>query len=152
VDRAALDFSFDYRCFHGGWCPKGRRAEDGVIPDRYHLIETESENYLRRTEHNVMLSDGTLILNMGELAGGTRETLRLAERHSKPVFVAALDGDWVEQLYAIRDWLERHLMARLNIAGPRESKYPGIYDVARGFLDTLTHLPYARYNAIKGAP
>ena len=35
---------------HGGWCPKGRKAEDGRIPDKYLLKETSSADYLKRTD------------------------------------------------------------------------------------------------------
>ena len=42
ADRAAVDFAIEHGLMHGGWCPKGRRAEDGRIPDRYELKETQS--------------------------------------------------------------------------------------------------------------
>ena len=69
ADRAALDLAIESGLEHGGWCPRGRKAEDGPIPARYRLAETESANYRARTVRNVV-SDATLILNMGELAGG----------------------------------------------------------------------------------
>lgn len=40
VDRAGLDVALDLGLAVGGWCPKGRRAEDRRIPDRYPLMET----------------------------------------------------------------------------------------------------------------
>jgi hypothetical protein len=40
VDRAALDWAIQRGIPHGGWCPRGRRAEDGRIPERYRLRET----------------------------------------------------------------------------------------------------------------
>jgi len=139
VDRAALDFAIAENYAHGGWCPKGRKAEDGPIPERYRLIETESENYRQRTRRNVIDSDGTLILNLGELADGTLETQRIALREGKPYFVVALGDDaWESQFSGVRAWLGQHSINRLNVAGPRESKRPGVYRLARNFLSGLT--------------
>lgn len=81
VDRAALDAALQLGIPCGGWCPKGRKAKDGPIPDRYPLKETESGSYPVRTEMNVRDSDGTLILTWGRPTGGTALTVRLARRH-----------------------------------------------------------------------
>jgi hypothetical protein len=35
VDRAGLDVALALGIPHGGWCPKGRKAEDGTIPGSY---------------------------------------------------------------------------------------------------------------------
>ena len=71
VDRAALDAALELGIAHGGWCPRGRLAEDGPIADRYGLRETASSDYAVRTEQNVVDSDATLILHRGPLTGGT---------------------------------------------------------------------------------
>ena len=48
VDRGALDAAIEASCPYGGWIPKGRRSEDGGVPDRYTaLIESPSTNYLK---------------------------------------------------------------------------------------------------------
>ena len=60
VDRAALDVALALGLPVGGGCPKGRRAEDGRIPDRYPLVETPERNYPARTRRNIEESDGTL--------------------------------------------------------------------------------------------
>jgi hypothetical protein len=142
VDRAALDFALANRYLHGGWCPKGRKAEDGPIPERYDLVETESKGYRQRTKRNVIDSDGTLIFTRGELSGGTLETLRIAERAGKPHLVVALDGLWEPQFATVCTWLQQQLMPRLNVAGPRESKCLGIYGQTLDFLQALTSQPY----------
>src|SRR4051794_16307480 len=90
VDRAALDVALELDLPCGGWCPRGRRSEDGAIPDRYPLSETPSEEYPERTEWNVRDSDGTLILTRGTPDRGTALTQRLANRHRKPLFVVDL--------------------------------------------------------------
>jgi hypothetical protein len=93
ADRAGLDFAIAHGLSHGGWCPLGRRAEDGSLDARYRMRETEGEGYRQRTKRNVADSDATLIFNIGELVGGSLATLRLAESAGKPVRVVALDAD-----------------------------------------------------------
>ena len=80
MDRAALDVAITLGIPHGGWCPKGRLAEDGAIAQQYQLTETELPDYAQRTEQNVLDADATLILCRGQPSGGTELTRRLAER------------------------------------------------------------------------
>jgi predicted Rossmann fold nucleotide-binding protein DprA/Smf involved in DNA uptake len=133
VDRAALDVALELGIPCGGWCPRGRRAEDGPIPDRYPLDETPTDEYPERTERNVCASDGTLILTRGKPDGGTALTARLANRHGKPLYVVDLAGQ-KESAAAVRAWLEENRVEVLNVAGPRESAHEGIYDEAIAFL------------------
>ena len=85
ADRAALDFAIEHGLAHGGWCPKGRRAEDGRIPPRYELIETPSKDYEQRTRWNVRDSDATLIISKSStLTGGSAYTRRCAGELAKP--------------------------------------------------------------------
>ena len=78
VDRAALDVAIELGIPHGGWCPAGRRSEDGTIAPIYQLQETNSRNYAKRTEKNVLDSCGTLILYRHAISGGTALTQRLS--------------------------------------------------------------------------
>lgn len=138
ADRAALDFALAHGIEHGGWCPRGRRAEDGSLDARYHLVETESRRYHARTICNVRDSDATLILNLGELEGGSLETLRIAGRLGKASRVVQFDAPPdAAELEAIREWLRASAAAPLNVAGPRESKRPGIYAATLGLLERL---------------
>ncbi len=84
VDRAALDAALTLGIPAGGWCPLDRKAEDGRIPDRYPLTETASPSYKKRTKLNVRDADGTLVLNMGTLDGGTLATVKIAQKLKKP--------------------------------------------------------------------
>ena len=127
VDRAALDVALELGLPCTGWCPKGRRAEDGPLPARYPLRETPSAAYPQRTSWNVRDADGTLILHAGGLDRGTTLTERIARRRGRPVLV--LDTRSAEAS-AIRNWIDAHAVARLNVAGPRESRSPGIYETA----------------------
>src|SRR6187397_3130266 len=86
ADRAALDWAIVRGIPHGGWCPKGRRAEDGPIDGRYRLNETPSANYVQRTEGNARDSDATVVFSIGEiLTGASRKTVELARKQGRPV-------------------------------------------------------------------
>jgi predicted Rossmann-fold nucleotide-binding protein len=135
VDRAALDVALDWGLQVGGWCPRGRRAEDGTIPERYPLRETDSPQYDVRTRRNVRESDGTLVLNCGAPVGGTALTISVAEQSGKPVYIADLNLQPDPQ--SVIDWLRLHNIEVLNIAGPRESTIPGIGEQAAEFLTLL---------------
>lgn len=124
VDRAALDAALALAMPVGGWCPNGRRAEDGVIHARYPLRETPSADPAQRTEWNVRDSDATLILHRGPLSGGSALTAAIASRLSRPMLQVDLDGGVDPE--RIRAWLGRHAVRVLNVAGPRESEAPGI--------------------------
>jgi hypothetical protein len=83
ADRAALDVAIKFNIPHGGWIPKGRKAEDGRLPDKYQLQEMSTASYPQRTEKNVLESDGTLIFSRGEPTGGTRYTRMTSLKHRK---------------------------------------------------------------------
>ncbi|RUC80150.1 molybdenum cofactor carrier [Pseudomonas aeruginosa] len=135
VDRAALDFAIAQQIPHGGWCPAGRRAADGVLDARYQLVETESSGYRQRTKHNVRDADATLIIYRGRLEGGSLLTRDLATGHGKPLLLCDLHDPTEELLAAWQDWLVGHAIAILNIAGPSEARNPGIYLQASALLE-----------------
>src|SRR5947209_12411896 len=87
VDRAALDVALELGLPCGGWCPKGRLAEDGVVPDRYPLDEAPTASYPERTRLNVRDSDATLVLSWGAPQGGTLLTVRACQGQGKPHLV-----------------------------------------------------------------
>jgi hypothetical protein len=135
VDRAALDVACVLGLDVGGWCSRGRRAEDRIIPDRYPLTETPEPDYETRTRRNVEDSDGTLILNLGTLDGGTALTASHARQIGKPCLIVALEAG-IEPA-AFRAWLDRNQIAVLNVAGPRERQRPGVYAAAIHCLEVL---------------
>lgn len=135
VDRAALDAAIKLGIGAGGWCPRGRRAEDGPIDDRYPLRETPSAAYDQRTEWNVRDSNATLILCRGETSGGTLLTEKLARRYGRPLLVVDLDS--IPSPERACDWLREQGIRVVNIAGPRESCAGGIYAQSLRFLTKL---------------
>ncbi len=138
VDRAALDVAIDLGLACGGWCPKGRMAEDGPIPGDYPLKETKGADYVERTRLNVRDSDATLVLTRGTPTGGTALTVALAEKLGRPSLVVDLAADdGGGDVARVREWLVEAGIATLNLAGPRESNHPGIYDDAVRFLTAV---------------
>ena len=139
ADRAALDWAIAAGIPYRGWVPEGRMAEDGRIPDCYQLQELPNAGYRQRTRQNVLDSDGTLIVNQGELDGGSLQTQQFAGLHGKPCLVIQADNEMLlESAEQILAWLRTNQIKTLNVAGPRESKRPGIY---RSTLDLLHALP-----------
>jgi len=135
VDLVALDVALELNLPCGGWCPKGRRAENGPIPSKYPLEESTSTDYKQRTEWNVRDSDGTLILTTGLPTGGTALTIEYAEQHKRPCLV--VDLDLPIDMQVVKEWILSNQIYELNVAGPRASKQPRIYNMAVEFLRNL---------------
>lgn len=133
VDRGALDLALELGLEHGGFCPQGRRAEDGVIPAIYELVSTESTGYPQRTRMNVRHSDATLILTPERRpTGGTRLTAKMALEGGGPWLAADPTGE--RHVVKVASWLEKIDPEVLNVAGPRESKFPGVQRKTTAFL------------------
>ena len=138
VDRGALDAAIAIGIEQGGWCPAGRLSEDGTIPSRYELTETESAEYPARTLQNVIDSDATLILYEQKLKGGTMLTRRICQSQQRPYCVVRLDqknrSSYQKLIAETKAWLKEHRPKTLNVAGPRESNFPGIQERSQDFL------------------
>lgn len=131
VDRGALDAALDAGFPCGGWVPAGRLAEDGPVAARYPLSELPAGGYEERTLKNVLDSDGTAILYLGELEGGTRLTAQYCQQHRKPcelLNAGRLSAD--EAAREIVAFVAGNRISVLNVAGPRASKWPGARDYA----------------------
>lgn len=138
VDRAALDAAMAVALPHGGWCPKGRFAENGCIPEKYQLVEADSAAYDVRTEANVIDSDATVILSVvPSLEGGSRLTAELAENHQKPLLkLHAIMGEEVAA-ESLASFIYEYQVRVLNVAGPRASHEPDVYDFVFGVFMRL---------------
>ena len=132
VDRAALDVALEFGIPCGGWCPKGMKAEDGPIDPRYPLKETLSPNYPHRTEKNIREANGTLVLTKGPVKEGTALTVQLAIQYEKPYLIIDLNNKI--DPFIVKEWGEKNKIEILNVAGPRESRVPGIHNQAVDFL------------------
>jgi len=135
VDRGALDAALEASFSCGGWCPPGRLAEDGAIPQRYPVTELDRGGYSERTLRNVLESDGTAILCPGEIEGGTAYTRDCCLVRGKPLLVIdAARIDTREAGAQISAFIERRKIAVLNVAGPRASKWPEAQHYANAAL------------------
>lgn len=131
VDRAALDVARSCKITICGWCPKDGWAEDyqdpaGILALYPELRETPSSRVEQRTVWNVRDADATLIIDptQSDASPGTALTAKAAKAFGKPCLIARNENSVQEVL----DWLgglDDELI--LNVAGPRESEYEGVY-------------------------
>jgi len=135
ADRMGLDWAIWHEIPHGGWCPKFRKAEDGIIPPEYLLTETPKSDYVQRTEWNVRDSDGTLIFTLSDkLSRGSAKTAFFAERHGKPVLHVHPGLSYQPAVDVLR-FVHDHNIKVLNIAGTRGSKEPYIGKFVKKVLE-----------------
>lgn len=139
ADRAALDFALENGIEISGFVPKGRRAEDGKISEKYpNLVETATRNYAERTELNVINSDATLIFSHGKLTSGSKLTRNFAKKHKKPFLHIDFAGLMIEiSVEETRKWLKSINCKNLNVAGPRASSDAEVYEKTKDFLKKL---------------
>ena len=145
ADRAALDTAINLGIPHGGWIPKGRKAEDGSLSDKYELQELPTDSYPERTEQNVIDSDGTLIISHGSLTGGSGYTRKMAMKQSKPWF--HIDLNKTPTFHAgilIEGWISKNRIEILNVAGPRASKDSQIYGLVTIILELVYNLEISK--------
>jgi Circularly permutated YpsA SLOG family len=136
ADRAALDWALAHEVNCGGWCPKGRLAEDGSIDPKYPLKETPSESYSERTEWNVRDSDATVIFSIAPaLTGGSKETLAFARQHHKPCL--HLHSGLPNGSGQLRTFIEKNNVKVLNVAGPRSSQEDAVGAFVERLLDEI---------------
>lgn len=138
VDRAALDAALSIGVPCGGWCPAGRRAEDGVIPLRYPLTELAGGGYDERTHRNIEDSDATLVVTFGRASGGTARTIEFCRQLARPHLI--VDAAIVPLEEAVRrtvQFVTAGSPRRLNVAGPRASGEPRAYAYAYALVRDL---------------
>lgn len=142
VDRAALDVALQHGIACGGWCPAGRLDEFGKIPARYPVQELRHGGFVERTRQNVSESDGTVIIYNRQLSGGSAETVQFCQELNRPhqlIDTSTVSSETAADV--IRDFLARHNIDVLNIAGPRQSQWPEGYDYVVRTLERLFGQP-----------
>jgi hypothetical protein len=138
VDRAALDVALRHGIESGGWCPTGRLDEFGRIPDGYPLMELENGGFTERTLQNIKESDGTLIIYLGNLSGGTEQTAKFCVEQRRPhQFIDASRASIEKAARLVAGFVHENKIEVLNVAGPRASEWPGGYDYAYRTLDAF---------------
>ena len=145
ADRAALDVALKLGIDHGGYIPRGRRSEAGPVPDHYQLVEMYSDSYPDRTAKNVVEGDGTVIVSHGPLDGGSALTRKLAQSHGKPfIHIDLTQTTNFDAALELADWLHTQSIRVLNVAGPRSSKDPEIYQATADLLESTYYLYLTR--------
>ena len=148
VDQAGLDAAIALNIEHGGSCPRNRRSERGPIPPKYEMQELATFSYVDRTKQNIIDSDGTLIITEGDLNGGTLMTKEFCVQLGKPLWVVDMKSasaeDLVQNFITFVTFEPATLI--LNVAGPRETKLPGIHDRAFEFM----HKAFAAWKEVSG--
>ena len=130
ADIAGIDAAISYDFPYGGWVPKGRRTEAGPLPEKYLVQEMPTKGYPKRTEQNVIDSDGTVIFVHGKLSGGSDLTRKLAEKHKKPwLHLDMLENSVEGAADTLLAWIDRMGVEVLNVAGRSASKDSHIYAV-----------------------
>jgi len=147
ADQGALDAAMKYSFPYGGWIPKGRKTENGPLPDTYNLKEMPAANYVDRTEKNILDSSGTVIISHGKLTGGAKLTQKLAKKHNRPCLHINLNE--TPAFFAaseINAWINNNEIKILNVAGPRASKDSQIYEDTKYIIQgvILLHLVNAQ--------
>ena len=140
ADRGALDAALEAGFPCGGYCPKGRKAEDGVIDDSYPLEEIDG-GYAERTRMNVKAAHATLVFFSEALSGGTLQTVKECQLELKPclgIDTARLDDH--AAIETLADFLRGNNVRVLNVAGPRASGSPAIYGRVRSVISGLIAL------------
>jgi hypothetical protein len=141
VDQAALDAAINLGIPYGGWVPKGRKTENGPLPDKYTMRQMPTSNYSARTEQNVIDSDGTLIISRGSLTEGSEYTRKMSMKHHQPWLHIELNK--ISKFHAaeiVVTWIIENKIKILNVAGPRASKDPEIYVDVLNLIESVYYL------------
>jgi len=139
ADIAGVDAAIACNTPYSGTIPKGRRAEIQSIPTSYiYFIESDKSYYAIRTHKNVENSNGTVIFFDTKLTGGSKMTAEYAATIGKPYCCIDITSAPIN-VHCIT--LSRFCVANdihiLNVAGSRETKVPGIYDVVYEIISTV---------------
>lgn len=135
ADQAALDTAIKWNIPHGGWVPRGRLTEAGRLPEKYDMKEMPTTSYPARTEQNVIDSDGTLIISHGPLTDGSKHSKEMAMKHEKPFLHINLnETDSSKAAVRVHEWIMKSEIETLNVAGPRASNDPSIYQAVMHIL------------------
>ena len=141
ADRAALVVAIKFNIDHGGWVPRGRRAEDGPLKEKYRLTETETEDYKERTKQNIIDSHATVIISRGEPTGGSKFTQTFAKVVGRPnCHIDLLQSEEFEAAINLKSFILENQIQILNVAGPRQSSLPGIYADVKTVLEVTLYI------------
>jgi len=135
ADIAGIDAAIAHDFSYGGWLPKGRRTLEGSLDPKYVMKEMPTRGYPKRTEQNVLDSDGTVIFQQGRLSGGSDLTRKLAIKHGKPWLHLDMKKLSIDEAgKEIIGWVKKNQIETLNVAGKSATSDPEIYDIVFGVM------------------
>ena len=138
ADIAGVDAAIAHSFPYGGWVPKGRRTLEGALDDRYEVKEMPTIGYPKRTEQNVIDSDGTVIFTHGKLSGGSGLTKKCAIKNDKPwLHINLSDLTTKEAVRSLSTFIQANNIEVLNVAGRSASKDDKIYDAVYNVINDL---------------
>lgn len=140
ADRGALEAAQDLCATYDGWVPKGRRAEDGKVPEQFKLREMQSTDYKRRTWANVRDTQATVIVCTQPPSGGSKLTIRYCREQERKILVldaARVVADPAFASELVMNFVRAHKLEVLNVAGSRESRCPGLQRAVRIMLKNV---------------
>ncbi len=141
ADQGALDTAIQLGIDHGGWIPRGRKTEAGPLPGKYRLSEMPTGDYHLRTEKNVVSAEATVIFSHGPLSGGSLLTQRVAASHGRPCLHVDLNTESAfSAAQSLNDWIKEYNIRVLNVAGPRASHDPHIYQATADIVESAYYL------------
>ncbi|MCD4741951.1 MAG: putative molybdenum carrier protein [Desulfobacteraceae bacterium] len=141
ADQAALDSAIKFNIEHGGWVPKGRKTENGILSGKYKMDEMKTGDYPARTRQNIIDSDATLIIAGGVLTGGSLLTKNLAREMGKPYcHIDFISMDDFEAAMVVHSFIIDNNVEILNIAGSRISSDPAIYEGTRTLVEAMIYM------------
>ena len=138
ADRGAMNAALDRGVPLGGWCPEGRKSEDGTIPQFYPLTELPGSDYPQRTLRNVLDSDATCIVRFNDIDAGSKLAAAACRREGKPyTYLDAHELDSDEAARALEQFVVDNGVHVLNVSGPRASTHPAAESWTRAALRTF---------------
>ena len=128
VEIAALDAAIQFDIPHAGWAYKGRKTEEGVLPQQYNVKGIDNPSYFERLEKNIIDSEGTVILTYGQLLIGLKGVRELAENLKKPcLHVELMECTTNHAISSIRKWMNNHEIEVVYFTGPKPVGTSKIY-------------------------
>jgi hypothetical protein len=128
AEKAALDAALKLDISHGGWTYKGRKTEEGLLPEKYKVKETIDRSFENRIEKNILEAAGTVIFSHGKLTIGLKLVEELATKHKRPFLHIDLNESPLNIAAAtIRAWLIKNEIEVVYVTGQKPVKGSDIY-------------------------
>jgi hypothetical protein len=128
AEKAALDAALKLGVPHSGWAYKGRKTEEGHLPEQYKVKETIDKSFSSRIEKNVLDAAGVVIFSYGKLIIGLKMVEELASKHKRPCLHVDLNESPRNIAAAtIRAWMTKNETEVVYFTGQKPVEDSDIY-------------------------